>query len=168
MTSWTGSEWHPFGCDPECNGALAVTTPAFSLNTWGWMVQNLSSLWFEATYRGTNRQLPRFPGTIGYPKRLDPHEFALVFWVTGLFDASGVPWSNPWEGLEENLEDLWDGVVGPVTTGDGARPCTLTMPSGATRTANVQFNALERSSEITDASLVEFLLTGTILEGRFS
>lgn len=164
----TYTAWHPFGCEPCCNGTLAISSPAFSLNTWGWMVANPSRLWYEATYRGENRQLPRYPGTIGYPKRLDPHEFSLVFWVTGLFDATGAPWSDPWAGLESNLEDIWDGAVGPVTTGDGSRPVTLTMPSGTPRTASVQFNPLERNEPINDAELVEFVLSGTILEGRFS
>lgn len=161
----TYTAWHPFGCEPTCNGTLTVDST--SLNTYGWMVQNLSSLWFGATYRGTNRQLPRYPGHIGYPKRLDPHEFSLVFWVTGLFDAAGAPWTDPWEGLEENLEDLWDAVFSPVTTGDGARACTLTTPSETDRTARVQFDPLDTNTEIEDATLVQFLMTGTILGGRF-
>lgn len=162
----TMTVWSPFGCDPCCNGTLTVDS--FSLNTPGWMVQNLSSLWFSAAnYRGTNRQIPRYPGQIGYPKRLDPFEFSLVFWVTGMFDGSGTPWSTNWEGLEQNLEDLWDAVFSPVTTGDGARACTLTMPSGTPRTARVQFEPLRKTSEIDDAELVEFIMSGTILGGRF-
>lgn len=157
--------WSPFGCDPECNGTLTVDS--FSLNTPGWMVENLSSLWFEAEYRGTNRTLPRYPGQIGYPKRLEPYNFSLVFWVTGLFDGSGSPWSDYWEGLEENLEDLWDAVFSPVTSGDGARACTLTTPSGTNRTARVQFNPLRKNREIDNPELAEFVMTGTILGGRF-
>jgi hypothetical protein len=162
----TYTAWTPFGCDPGCNGTLTVDS--FSLNTPGWMVYNLSSLWFEANYRGTNRPIPRYPGTIGYPKRLDPYDFSLVFWVTGLLDGSGAPWSDPWEGLEQNLEDLWDAVFSPVTSGDGARGCTLTTPSGTDRTARVQFQPLRKNAEITDATLAEFVMSGTILEGRFS
>lgn len=157
--------YSPFGCDPCSNGTL--TADSFALNTPAWMVQNLSSLWFEAQFRGSNRQIPRFPGTIGYPRRLDPYDFSLVFWVTGTCDATGAPWDDWWEGLEENLEDLWDAVFSPVTTGDGARACTLTTPSGTSRTARVQFQPLRKNAEIMDPRLAEFIMNGTILGGRF-
>lgn len=158
---------HPFGCDPDCMGTLDVD--GFSLNTWGWMVQNLSRLWFEAEVRGDNRTVPRVAGATGYPRYLDETRVSLVLWVTGFYNSAGGLNANPWTGMVANLDALWTNVCSPVTSGDGSRPCTLTLPNGVTtRTANVQWDPLSRSSDIEDSLLTEFRLTGTILDGRFT
>lgn len=156
---------HPFGCEPNCFGTL--TADEFSLNTYGWMVQNLSSLWFEAAVIGDNRLVPQRVGRVGYPKYLDEYQFTLVFYVTGYTDADGVIYPDPLVGLETNLETLWDNVFAPIDTGDGARSCVLTMPSGATRVAEVQFLPLRKQREIEDPMLATFLMSGIILGGRF-
>lgn len=166
MSMWESTSLvHPFGCEPDCNGTMMAG--AFDLNTWGWMVQNYSSLWYTASVRGGNRGLPRRIGSVGYPRRLDESTFSLVFYVTGLFDAAGDPYTDPMEGFEENLELIWQGLCNPVDSGDGAVACVLTTPSGVNRTARVQFDPLRRSSDPEDVSLVEFQLTGTIISGRF-
>ena len=111
---------------------------------------------------------PESDGEVGYPLRLDGHTTNLVFWVTGLYDENGDPHPTGWEGLEANLDEIEASVTGPVETGDGTRPCTLTMPSGATRTADVQFQPLRRTRPIEDAELVEFVLSMRIVSGRFT
>lgn len=158
---------HPFGMEPDCMGVLSIDSPAFSLNTYGWMVQNLSSLWFEAEYAGENRLIPGMDGRLGFPRELDQKDFSLVFYVTGAFDKDGNANTDVWAGLEDNLEELWDGAFAPVGTGDGALACTLTTPSGTDRTARVQFNPLRKTAEIEDPYLAVFTMTGIILGGRF-
>lgn len=162
----TYTAYHPFGCDPNCYGTLTVA--GYSLNTYGWMVQDLTPLWFERTYVGDNRVIPSLAGRVGYPKEYDEHQFSLVFWVTGDFTLANVAYGDSAVGLQANIDLLNTNVFNPVLTGTGSRACSLLMPSGATRTANVQFDPLKLAHPIDDLSLVEFVMTGTILEGRFS
>lgn len=165
----TYTAYHPFGCAPNCYGTLTIEdSPDFSLNTWGWMVQDLTQLWFDRTYVGENRIVPSAGGRVGYPVEYDEHQFSMVFWVTGDFAPAGTPYADSTIGLETNIGLLNAGVFNPVTTGDGARLCTLTMPSGATKQAHVQFDPLKLAHPIDDLTLVEFVMTGTILEGLFA
>lgn len=161
---------HPFGCEPNCFGTLTIVGASdddFSLNTWGWMVQNLTPLWFEAVYAGTNRIVPGADGRVGYPKELDESPGALIFYVTGYSDEAGVIATDQLVQLEANIELLKANVFDPVPTGDGARPCELTMPSGATKTARVQFDSLRAVSVIEDPMLAVFRMVFTIVTGRF-
>lgn len=156
---------HPFQCAPNCFGTL--TAGGFSLNTWGWMIQDLRPLWFEASYIGDNRVVPGSPGRVGYPNELDEGFFSLVFWVTGAYTSLGVAYSDPVVGLQTNLDAIIANVTGPVTTGTGSRSCVLDMPTGANRNANVQFDPL-RARDLDDIRLCEFVISGSILEGRFT
>lgn len=157
---------HPFGCTPNCYGTL--TAGGFSLNTWGWMVQNLTPLWYQRTYVGDNRVIPSAHGRLGFPRERDEQPFSLVFYVTGGYEDDGTPYADPVEGLELNLALLETNVFAPVTTGTGSRASSLLMPSGATRTANVQYNPLDELRPIEDPMLAVFRMTGVILEGRFA
>jgi hypothetical protein len=57
--------------------------------------------------------------------------------IFGEFDQAGNPVEAGWEGLEANIDYLRSNVADPTDVGDGTRPATLTMPTGAVRSADI-------------------------------
>jgi len=150
-----------------CLGTLTIST--HSLATPAWDIPDLTPLWFSAGSRGESIVMPGADGRRSNPSRLDEIEVDLLFLVNGEVDRLGSPYSDPWVGLETNLEWLWTNVLVPIDNGRGTRPATLTLPSAATRTANVRTDPLDLIGEsIDDPTLVEFNLTLTITSGRFA
>lgn len=153
-------------CDYGCTGLLTIGGQV--LNTPAFDVPNLVHLWTEGVYRGDNRLVPALAGgRRGNPLRLDAAEFDLAFAITGSATVAGVANTNEWVGLQANLDLLWTNVFAPVTTGRGTRVATITMPSGAVRTADVQVDPLHFANDIDDPGFVESTIHLTVVSGRF-
>lgn len=153
-----------------CLGKLEVNVGLFPLNCPAWDVLNLDVLWpgVNETVRGENLALPRLTGTRGYPRRLDEAQHNLILWVRGDVNQAGVPNSDPWQGLFNNLGTLRSNVFAPIDSGDGTRPVTLTTPDGlSTLTADCQFEPLRPQGEIEDPNEAIYTFTMAIPAGRF-
>jgi len=154
-----------FSC---CYGPTGIlTVGATALNTPAWDIPNLARLWAEAAVRGENRSLPTVPGVRGYPTRVDETTFDLKLFITGDCDELGDPFTDPWIGLEANIDTLWTNVFAPVTTGRGTRTAALTMPDGTVRTAQVQVGPIQLAADVEDPSFVEASFSLAVVSGRF-
>lgn len=125
----------------DCEGTLTINSillnrPAFAVLGDETGQGGLVPLWIVLDRRGEDRLVP-YTGVIPYPRRATATRHDLRIVVAGDVNQSGTPQADARVGLENNLSYLYTNVVAPVTTGDGTRAATLTMPSGATRTANV-------------------------------
>jgi hypothetical protein len=157
-------------CDNEiaCNGSLDVGVGLFPLNCTAWDIVNFAPLWTGQQIVGENLVLPRITGSRPLPRRLAESTYNLLLWVRGDVDKDGNEYADHWQGLWENLEVLWLNVTSPVDTGDGTRPCTLTLPNGVTQlVADCQFEPLKESTEVTDPLEAIYTLTLTVPAGRF-
>lgn len=125
----------------DCHGTLTVG--GVSLTCPAWAVLDLWALWSQFSVRGEDRLLPGAAGVVPYKRRIEPVRFDLRFLVIGDVDEDGVPYPDPVVGLETNLATLWTSVLQPTLTGDGTRAAVLTLPSGATRTANIHVLGFE-------------------------
>lgn len=154
----------------DAYGCLGILTiDGIEFNGPAWDVPNPTRLWFGHAVQGDSITLPRIQGARSNPTRLAEVEHDLYFVINGGSDEAGVPFSDPWEGLETNLATLWAGALQPVGTGRGTREATLTTPSGATLTADIRTKPLQQiGDEIEDPMFAEFTLTIVVPGGRFS
>ena len=107
-----------------------------------WQMLDLKVLWEPGKQRGTNRLLPGTSGVKAYRKRVTETPYSMPMVITGFVDRSGAAQANPYAGLENNVSYLRSNVVDPTNVGDGTRASVLTMPSGATRSANIHVMGL--------------------------
>jgi hypothetical protein len=153
-----------------CAGTLTIGTVL--LNCPAWDIPDLSPLWIEAAQRGRDRIIPGVAGVLAYRRRLDVTTHALRILISGDVEPDGTPYADAVIGLELNVELLRSSVVDPTNVGDGTRAATLTMPSGATRTADVHVTGLRVSSTRADPHHRHALLVGalqvSIPTGRFA
>lgn len=104
----------------------------------------LLQLWTDFSVRGENRVLPTpAPSATGavipYEHRVTESKCDLRLLVTGDVDGqTGAINTDAVTGLEVNLGYLMTNVILPPATATGTRAAELTMPSGATRTADIQ------------------------------
>ena len=159
-------------CEAEygCLGTLSIDGPLgmIVLNRPAWDVHNLSPLWFGASVRGESTIMPTAEGRRSNPARLDEHTVDLLMVVRGDVDSAGVPYSDPWRGIDLNLGYLWDNVLQPIDSGRGTRDATLVKPDGSNWAATVRTEPLEAvGDEITDPLFAPFTLTLVITSGRF-
>lgn len=152
-----------------CTGTLTIGSTL--LNCPAWDIPDLTTLWIEAAQRGQDRLLPGTAGVIPYRRRLTVTEHTLAMVIAGNSTPAGVLVANAWQGLEANVELLRVGIVDPTNVGDGTRLATLTLPTGATRTAYVHVTGMRVSSaEGADGvfSVLNAALTISIPTGRFA
>lgn len=153
-------------CDYGCTTGK-LTVDGFDLASPAWDIPDLTVLWYAHSVRGENLLLPSAPGQRGYPKRVDAGVYSMTLFVTGSADMFGTAFPDPWHGLRNNLDVLWTNVFSPAVSATGTRPCTLEVPGGANRTADVQFLPLESAGDIDDPTFVAFTMNLTIPAGRF-
>lgn len=144
----------------DIEGSLSIST--ISMNRPAWAVigdergtGGLVHLWPEFDVRGQDRILPSVAGVIPYQRRMTVTRKDLRLLVVGDVDETGTPVSDPVEGLEANLEYLRTNTFAPVVSSTGTRAAVLTMPSGATRTANIHVLGL----------VVQSYVLGKVLDG---
>jgi hypothetical protein len=131
-------------------GSLAIGGVAMAnqFGAWGIVPDRgkggLIPLWTDFEVRGENRVLPTpAPSVTGvvipYQRRITQSGHDLRLLVTGDIDGqTGATPTDAIVGLEANLAYLTANVIQPPATASGTRAAVLTMPSGATRTADVQ------------------------------
>lgn len=127
--------------------------------------------------RGENRLLPGVGGEIAYPKRRAPIELDFGLTVTGDVDALGAANSDSAEGLVENLQAIYDGIVEPVS-GEDADSGTVAVTYvglGVSLGGDVHVTAMEqdeyalgRKNGVSHQSLWIGFLTLSLPAGRFS
>lgn len=120
----------------------------------------LVPLWADFDVRGQDRLVPSASGVVPYPRRLTVTRHDLRLLIAGDVDQAGTPVADAIAGLEANLEYVRTNVVAPVVSSTGTRSATLTMPSGATRTANIHVLRLQTESYL--LSDCEALHVGTL------
>jgi hypothetical protein len=162
----------------------SLTIDAVSMNpasgAWGVVgdgrVGGLLDLWAAFDVRGQDRTLPGATGVIAYPRRMTVTRKDLRLLVVGDVDSVGAPVADAVEGLEANLEVIRSTVLAPVVSSTGTRAAVLTMPSGATRTADIHVLGLVTQqymlSSVVDGCSQGAIFIGTlqisIPSGRFS
>lgn len=147
MTTWADEMIQ----ESLCHGSL--TYGGIDLSTPAWTVTNLIVLWQPSDRRGENLMIPGLAGRIVLPKRRDETAETLEMVVTGTVNRLGVPYADPYEGLEANLDYLCDNVFDTAAATSGAT-ASLTMPSGATRTGPMQVVDASFNTEVGIAALV--------------
>ena len=128
----------------DCTGTLAIAS--VSMNGPAWSVLDVIDLWFGGELEGGDRPVPGGPA-IPNPRSFTITDHELPMIIRGEVDRLGVVQANPWAGLEANITYLRANVIDPPTiadpvTEDGTVPAVLTMPSGATRNADITGLAL--------------------------
>lgn len=156
-------------CEDEygCYGSMEIGDADFPMNCPAWDFYGYQALWAEFAVRTDEVLLPTAPGRRSYPGRLDQSEYELTVYVNGDAQASGAPHSDPWRGLFDNLNTLWENVLAPVATGRGTRPATLTCPWGDVLTADVKFEPLRAQGDIENPRLAVYRCTMIVPAGRF-
>lgn len=134
-------------CDGK-DGTLVINN--VSMNCPAWCTIDLRDLWMPGAIRGGDLLLPGAPGVRARRRRRTVTTYSVKFVISGLAERTGLqPYGAGSAGrmrqLQENLDYLRTNVLDPVTTGNGTRAATLTMPSGATRTALVHVLGLTLS-----------------------
>lgn len=119
----------------SCLGQFVIN--GVDMITPAWEVVDLTSLWLTPRVRGSDRLIPGINGVRPFKRRTTVTEHNLPFVVVGGFDQAGVALADPWAGLQANIDYLRLNVVDPTGVTDGTRVATLTMPSGAVRTADI-------------------------------
>jgi hypothetical protein len=131
-------------------------------------VLSVIELWEPQELLGEDRLIP--VGPTGEPVVVTREWFPttttrrLRVAIYGANTSAGVPYADPWDGLEANINALRTAVVDPPS-GTGLRAATLTMPSGAVRTADVRVRGLtlgkstEGTNQITGEADVLVLAT---------
>lgn len=98
----------------------------------------LVKLWVDYDVRGEDRLLPGATGVIPYRRRMTVTRHDLRLLVVGDVDGqTGAPVADSRSGLRANLEYLRANVFAPVASTSGTRAATLTVPGGATRSADI-------------------------------
>jgi hypothetical protein len=118
-------------------GGIDMNRPAFAImgdeRGEGGFVQ----LWADFDVRGEDRLLPSATGVIAYPRRMTVRRMDFRLLVVGDVNQAGAPVVDTKAGLEANLEYIRANVLAPVVSATGTRTAVLTMPSGATRSADI-------------------------------
>lgn len=122
-----------------------LTLNGIPMKTRAWTCPDLTPLWLPAAVRGQDRILPGASGVIPHRRRRTVTQYALDFRIAGISDMGGVITTGTGNGpaefaqLEYNLAYLRTNVIDPRISPnlDGTVPGVLTMPSGATRNADV-------------------------------
>lgn len=107
----------------------------------------LVHLWSKFEIRGQDRVLPSATGVIAYPRRMTVTRCDLRLLIVGdVIGQTGVPASDPVEGLATNIEYIRANILAPVVSSTGTRAATLTVPGLATRSANIHVLGLDIQS----------------------
>lgn len=132
-----------------------------SLHTPAWSVLDLLPLWSFPPTRGSNVVIPGAAGKRAYRRRVDEMIALLQMLITGEVDQDDTPYDDLMEGLQTNLEYLWENVVSPPS--GATRTAVLTLPDGSTSTGPVQVG-LELGEHTN--GLVKAVLSVTVPSGR--
>lgn len=131
----------------------------------------LVHLWSKFDVRGQDRLLPTAAGVIAYPRRMTVTRADLRLLIVGdVLGDTGVPATDPIEGLAENFEYLRINVFDPVASSSGTRSATLSVPGMANRTADIHIigHVIQSYQLGICGAIAVTTLQISIPEGRFS
>jgi hypothetical protein len=134
--SWTECD---FGEPPVGD----LTIDDISLFTAAWTLDNLYEWWLPASQRGGDVIRPGVPGVYAVRRFVTVTRRSCRLTVGGMADPDGVPYSNWYEGMFENLRYLGENLVAPTGTGDGTRSAVLTAPNGDLYAGDVHVTGME-------------------------
>lgn len=131
-------------CDlPEGTSTIDGT----SMNCPAWSITSgYVDLWLPGDVRGSDVIMPGSPGVRAKRRRETATRFSLPMSVCGEVDNVGIPYADPWVGLEENINDLRSLVLNQPGSGDGTRNMVLTMPSGSQRSRRIHVLGFDRGA----------------------
>jgi hypothetical protein len=116
---------------------LSMNRPAFAIIGDERGEGGYVKLWADFDVRGEDRILPSVTGVIAYPRRMTVTRVDFRLIVVGDVDQAGVPVADSNVGLQNNIEYIRANILAPVVSSTGTRAAVLTMPSGATRSADI-------------------------------
>lgn len=99
------------------------------LATPAWLFPNVSELWGDADYRGSDRTVPLLAGDLPYPRRIAATSYSIEGYIFGEADWEGTVYGSQRQGLELNLAYLRENVSAAIDTGDGTVPAQLIKPT---------------------------------------
>ena len=121
-----------------------LTINSVNMHCAAWCMLDLLELWgFNVATRGANVLIPGTAGQTANPLRITESQHTLEMVITGDVDRFGVVASNPTTQLQTNIDYLRTNVITPPSPPTATRAASLLMPSGATRTANIQVLGLD-------------------------
>lgn len=130
-----------------------------------WNILNVQVLWIGNAVRAGNTIVAYDRGRLALPYRVDEASYQLQMVIDGTYDWLGNPYSDPWIGLETNVEYLWDNVFIPPDAPTATYPATLEMPSGEVRVADVQPRVNDLGATGTPTFVTTMILV--VPHGRF-
>lgn len=114
-----------------------VEIRTLSLGTMAHLSQNVADWWTPRQRRGSPRTVPGSDGAKSRPVVLGPIRFLHPVWVDGRYTTAGAENGDPSAGWQTNLGLLEDACE-PASASPWTFQAVHTLPSGATRTAQIQ------------------------------
>lgn len=131
-----------------------------------WTVVDYTPLKEPADQRGSNLLIPGAVGVKALPRRNTVTVKQLPMHIFGDTGWLGDHYTDGFDGLQANIDEIIDQIVEPPGTSDGTRLATWYVPDGTVRTASVHVTALPltRVSPIMARAVLKLELVG----GRFT
>lgn len=148
-------------------GTLTINSVAMAGPAW--KILDLSPLWGSPKLRGGDGVV--IPGSSGrrtQPAYVDETVYLLDLVVFHRFNLSGTPYADPENGLQTNVEYLYQQLV--VASLSSTVSATLVWPSSSSKTASVKCQLSEpgRAGTHYGRAATKFTLYVTVPAGRFA
>lgn len=134
------------------------------LATPAWRILDLSKL-YGLTKRGSDRILPGAAGGRPFERKVTMRTTALPLLVQGRMNREGTPYSNVYEGLDDNIDALMTAIILPPGTTAGTRAAVWHRATG-NLSADVHIESFE--PEAWGSAWIRFSLELSIPAGRFA
>ncbi len=145
-----------------------LTINSVSLNTYAWCCLDLRALYMPTDYRTGNVVIPGAHGRRPYAYWIDETTHDLPMFITGQVDLAGTPHADPWVGYQTNIAYLTSHLLVPPTAPTATYSASITMPSGSTKSADVQVLGLQfQAFDLNARFFQRAALTIRIPAGRF-
>ncbi len=141
MTTWADRQIQA----ANCHGTLELGN--VSMNCPAWAVLNVASLWEPAPPRGENLLIPFAGGRFSVGHTRDERADSLQLLIVGTCDSDGVPYGDPYVGLEENVMWLNDNLFDYAEVRSPFQ-AELTLPSGSKRGGALQIGVVKFAWEV--------------------
>lgn len=142
-----------------------LTIDGWDSETPAWTCLDYTPLKERADQRGTDLIVPGAAGVIPYQRRNTVTEKQLPFFIYGDTDSTGMPYTDGFDGLQANIDEIEDDILEPTGTGDGTRLAIWHLPDGSHRGADIHVVELKlvRASPIHARGMLKI----SIPAGRF-
>ena len=147
----------------NCHGTVSIG--GVSMNRPAWAIMDVHQCWRRAPYRGGNLPIPyQAGGGIKLPRIKDAAERTFQLLVVGTISYDGsISLLGPQVGLEYNINYLMNNLFAYAEE-TGWFDCTLTLPSGATRSGTIQLGEPDWGVNI--GSAVTLTCPYTLVDGQ--